>query len=85
MCEARWAIAYNAKSASPRARRWYRVTRVVHADARWFELYWHPDRNLRGYDRASVRRAAVLLLGADILPGTFRDKPGNLNELEFSK
>jgi hypothetical protein len=29
---ARWGIAYHSNSSSPRARKWYRVSRLVFAD-----------------------------------------------------
>ena len=86
MCEtsARWALAYHTNSRSPRARRWYRVSRMVYVDGGWFELYWHPDTGLRGDNQVFVRRAANTQ-GLDVLPGLFRDKqaPRRGGEMEL--
>lgn len=79
---ARWAVAYHSNSHSPRARRWYRLTRVVFVDGRCFELHWHPDVNMRGNSLVSMRKTARLA-GIEILPGIYRDKRGGLsNEME---
>ena len=79
---ARWAVAYHTNSHSPRARKWYRITRVIYVDSRWFELYWHPAAALRSNDRVSIRKAAQLA-GLDPLPGLFTDKRGGVsNEME---
>jgi len=71
----RWAVAYYTNSHSPRARRWYRISRVVYADHRWFELYWHPDTTLRSNDRVAIRKAAVAA-GLQPLAGLFTGKSG---------
>jgi hypothetical protein len=69
---ARWGIAYHSNSHSPRARKWYRVTRLIQADGAIFELYWHPDLKLRGGSRMMVW-AAAKAAGLDVAPGTYRD------------
>lgn len=68
-CLARWAIAY---SHSPRAKKWYRVSRMVYADSGWFELYWHADLNLRSDDQLDLRVKAREH-GLDLMPGLFCD------------
>ena len=65
-----WAIAYHTNSYSPRARRWYRVTRLIEADGKLFELYWHPSESLRGNSLASLR-AKAKESGIDLMPGTY--------------
>jgi hypothetical protein len=69
---ARWGIAYHSNSRNPRARKWYRVARMVYADGGWFELYWHADVNLRG-DNLRVVRALAREKNIDLLPGLFCD------------
>ncbi len=74
MSEPQWAIAYHSNSTSKRARKWYRVSRLIEADGCLFELYWHPNPHLRGNSRAEIRaRAAVD--GIKLLPGVYRDAP----------
>lgn len=34
MTEPAWAIAYHTNSTSPRAKKWYRITRVIRAGAK---------------------------------------------------
>jgi hypothetical protein len=71
---ARWAIAYHSDSKNARAKKWYRVSRMVYADGGWFELYWHPDVATRGNNVLELRRLAIGM-GLEIWPGVFRDKP----------
>jgi hypothetical protein len=84
MCEAQWGIAFHTNSHSPRAKKWYRVTRVIQADGKWFELYWHPDIALRSQSRKKIREAA-LDAGLDLLHGVFHDPPSPRvgNELQY--
>jgi hypothetical protein len=69
---ARWGIAFHSNSSNPRAKRWYRVARMVYADSGWFELYWHESLELRGGNLSAIRHKAREL-GLDVLPGVFRD------------
>ena len=80
---ARWGISYHSISRSPRVRKWYRVARLVFADGGWFELYWHPDTDLRGNNHSKLRRMASLQ-GITPLPGLFRscDPAGRGGEME---
>jgi hypothetical protein len=75
-----WAIAYHANSQGKRAKRWYRITRLIYADDAWFELYWHPDCNLRSGNVAELRWLAPELT---LVPGVFHQKKGGrANEME---
>lgn len=74
MCEPQWGIAYHSNSNSPRARKWYRVTRLVYADSKWWELYWHSDSTLRG-DSLAKLRAAAKHAGLTLLPDLFAEAP----------
>jgi hypothetical protein len=65
-----WAITFHTNSLSTRARRWYRVSRVIHVDGLWFELYWHPDHALRTGKLATVRQLARER-GIDLVRGVF--------------
>jgi hypothetical protein len=69
---ARWGIAYHSNSHSPRARKWYRVSRLVFADGGWFELYWHAEPSLRG-DNLKALQHKARDYGLDLIPGLFRD------------
>ena len=71
-----WAVSYHTNSSNPRSQKWYRVSRVIKVDGRWFELYWHPDHTLRGNNRAVVRELA-LAAGIGLLHGTFTQEPGH--------
>jgi hypothetical protein len=78
----RWVIAYHTNSHSPRARKWYRVSRVVFTEGRCFELYWHPDQDFRGNDRSAIRKAAIAA-GLEPMPGVYRGKRGGtINDME---
>lgn len=70
---ARWGIAYHSNNHSPRAKKWYRVSRLVYADGDWFELYWHAEINLRG-DNIKVIQRKAREYGLSLLPGLFHDK-----------
>lgn len=74
MCTPQWGIAFFSNSMSRRARKWYRVTRLVHADGKLFELYWHADDSLRGASLAKVR-ANARNAGLALLPGIYTDAP----------
>jgi hypothetical protein len=78
-----WAIAYHSNSHSSRAKRWYRISRMVYADGGMFELYWHPDTSLRSGNLAEIRQRAAAQ-GLTLMPGIFRDKQGPRrgNEME---
>jgi hypothetical protein len=71
MSEPQWAIAYHSNSTSKRARKWYRVSRLILADSIWFELYWHPEPTLRGDNAAALRKSAQAY-GLKLLPGVYR-------------
>jgi hypothetical protein len=72
---ARWGIAFHSYSNNPnvRSRKWYRVSRLVYADGGWFELYWHPDVNLRGDNLKDIQRKARDH-SLNLIPGLFCDK-----------
>lgn len=72
-----WAIAYHG-SRQPRARKWYRVSRMIEADGAVFELYWHPDIALRGNSRAKILTDAKVN-GIKLAPGIWRDAPSPRN------
>jgi hypothetical protein len=67
-----WAIAYHTNSLSPRAVKWYRVSRLIEVDGATFELYWHANLELRGKNVAAIR-ANAKTTGIDLVPGTYRD------------
>jgi hypothetical protein len=79
MSEPFWAIAYSTNSSSPRAQKWYRVVRVVEADGKLWELYWHtPDADKRVMTRGSNRdqvREAALRAGLKLVAGLYKDAP----------
>lgn len=79
-----WAIAYHTNSRSPRALKWYRVTRLVHADGKWFELYWHPDVNYRRNNVQHIRDIAKVN-ELTLLPGVWRDAPSPRNGPEMER
>ena len=76
-----WAIAYHSNSAAPRAKRWYRVSRMVEVDGAIFELYWHPDPALRGNSLAEIRKLAKQggLNLLNLASGIYRDAPAPRN------
>jgi hypothetical protein len=80
-----WAITYYTNSRSPRAKKWYRVARVIYIDHKWWELYWHPDITLRGVNRAVLYDTAKAR-GLFPLPGQFSAPPvqHSANELQWS-
>lgn len=67
-----WAVAFHTNSHSPRARKWYRVSRMVIVDGMTFEIYWHQNANLRGDNLATVRKLAH---DANVIlaPGVYTD------------
>jgi hypothetical protein len=69
-----WAIVYHTNSSSPRAKKWYHVARVIEADGKLFELYWHENVNLR-HDNKKLIRARMKELGIDLSPGIYCDAP----------
>jgi hypothetical protein len=71
MSNVTWGISYHTNGQSPRAKRWYRVARFAFIDCVWFEVYWHPDYTLRGYNLAELRKRAKQH-GTDLYPGLFR-------------
>jgi hypothetical protein len=83
VASARWCIAYHSDSRSSRAKKWYRVSRMVYADGGWFELYWHSDLNLRRNNVLELRRVADAM-GLNVWPGVFRDRahPRRGSEME---
>ncbi len=70
-----WAVAYHTNSHAKRAKRWYRISRIVYADAGFFELYWHPDTSLRGGNVEWLVKIATDQ-GIALAPGLFHDKQG---------
>lgn len=66
-----WGLVYSTNSNSPRARRWYHISRVVRVDGAWWELYHHPaGADLCGENRDKVRQAAELA-GVEMVRGEF--------------
>lgn len=74
MSTAFWSVAYHTNSFSSRARRWYRVSRLIEVDGKIFELYWHPSESLRGNSLADIR-AKAKAAGIDLMPGTYTTAP----------
>jgi hypothetical protein len=70
-----WAIAFHSDSRAPRAKHWYRVSRMIQADNDVFELYWHPDIGLRGNSLATIRQRARDA-GINLAPGVYCDAVG---------
>ncbi len=72
-----WAIVRS------KATRWYHVARVVEADGALWEMYWHPDIDLRGPSKAAIRALAGDL-GLELLDDVLRTPAGNttMNRLE---
>jgi hypothetical protein len=81
-----WAIAFHSDGSGRGSRRWYRISRIIYADNRCFELYWHPDIKLRGNNLTAVRKAA-LLSGLKLLAKLYVRMPnGSAGEMiEISK
>lgn len=74
-----WAICFHTNSRSPRARKWYRVSRLVRADGGIYELYWHPDASKRGDNLARLRASA----GVKLESGVYAQRQGGTaNEME---
>jgi len=75
MNEPQWAIAYHTNSRSTRARRWYRVSRLIEADGQWFELYWHEDNAKLASASLPETRKRALASGIKLMAGTWRNAP----------
>jgi hypothetical protein len=71
-----WAIVYHANGDAS-SKRWYRVSRVIEADGKTFELYWHPQTTLRGKNKQELKNKANIL-GVDLMPVIFRMINGEL-------
>lgn len=79
-----WALAYHTNSHSPRARKWYRVSRLIAADGAVFELYWHPDVLFRGNSREKIRTDAKVY-GIELVPGVWREVAGPSNGKQMER
>ena len=73
MTEASWAIAYHTNSSSPRSRKWYRVTRVIRADGKMWELHW-GDSAFASNNYNETRERA-LNAGLQLLHGIYTAAP----------
>jgi len=74
---AHWAVTYYTNSSSPRALRWYHVSRVVKVDGIWWELYRWPGAGsspAKPNNLACVRDHAQAA-GLELLAGVFTAKP----------
>lgn len=79
---AHWAVAYTSEGYSPRARKWYRLVRVVKVDGAWFEVYW---ADLPGGTNLNDFCVQVKIAGYVRMSGLFYAPHGRSrsNELEY--
>ncbi len=73
-----WAIVRHLRGST-----WYHVSRVCKEDGVLWEMYWHPDIDLRGPSKAAIRALAGDL-GLELLDDVLCTPKGNtiMNKLE---